>query len=166
MMGQRVLRIFIILIPMAITVATLNINGLNVVNKQINLVSLLKICKIDVLMLQEHNVKDVKGMNYLLSDYIVLHKSSNNLKGGTAICIRKCSGIKVLSQEMDTEGQVTGSKIDFHGTIIFLLNVYAPSGANKKKDREEFFRDELIFYLRGNCENLIMGGDFNCVTSP
>ena len=47
-----------------------------------------------------------------------------------------------------------------------MINVYAPSGTNKKKEREEFFREKLIYYLRGNCENLILGGDFNCVISP
>ena len=47
-----------------------------------------------------------------------------------------------------------------------LLNVYVPSGTNKKKEREEFFNQKILFYLRHNIDNIIFGGDFNCITSP
>ena len=72
---------------MALKVATLNVNGLNVLSKQMNLVSLLRYHKIDVLMLQEHNVKNVTYMNCMLSEFHIIHNNCANLKGGTAICI-------------------------------------------------------------------------------
>ena len=150
---------------MALKVATLNINGLNVVNKQMSLVSVLRYHKIDVLMLQEHNLKNVSDLDYMSSDYHIILNSCANLKGGTAICIRKCSNVKILNQEMDAEGQITSVRVDVNGSIIPILNVYAPSGSSKKREREDFFRDKIIFYLRGNSENLIFGGDFNCVIS-
>ena len=124
---------------MALIVATLNVNGLNDVNKQMSLMSILKFHKIDVCMVQEHNVKDGCDINYLLSDYHVFQNSCSNLKGGTAICIRKCSSIRILNQEMDAEGQIICVKIEYNESIIPLINVYAPSGTNKKKEREEFF---------------------------
>ena len=50
--------------------------------------------------------------------------------------------------------------------MIPLLNVYAPSGTNKKQEREDFFSQKILYYLRHNVENLVFGGDFNCVVSP
>ena len=123
---------------MALKVATLNINGLNVVNKQMSLVSVLRYHKIDVLMLQEHNVKNVSDLDYMSSDYHIILNSCANLKGGTAICIRKCSNVKILNQEMDAEGQITSVRVDVNGSIIPILNVYAPSGSSKKRGREDF----------------------------
>ena len=46
---------------------------------------------------------------------------------------------------------------------ITLLNVYAPSGTAKKAEREVFFTTDPLYLLRNVPENLLLGGDFNCV---
>ena len=46
---------------------------------------------------------------------------------------------------------------------LILANIYAPSGGTRQKERKSFF-SKLEETLRDlNCENIILGGDFNCV---
>ena len=150
---------------MALTVATLNVNGLNDVNKQFKLISLAQYHKFDVLMLQEHNVKDILNLHVLNNYFEIILNPSHNLKGGTAICVDKKLPCEVISTDMDAEGQIIGIRMNCFGKVIPLLNVYAPSGTNRKQEREEFFEQKILYYLRHNMENLIFGGDFNCVVS-
>ncbi|KAL1394543.1 hypothetical protein pipiens_011884 [Culex pipiens pipiens] len=47
---------------------------------------------------------------------------------------------------------------------INLVNVYAHSGTNKKRERDDLFRDEITPHvIKGNCSHTVIGGDFNCV---
>jgi len=48
------------------------------------------------------------------------------------------------------------------GTLL-IINVYAPSGTTKHSEREAFFNNDLPFLLGSASEDLLMGGDFNCV---
>jgi hypothetical protein len=50
---------------------------------------------------------------------------------------------------------------DYKG--IWLVNIYAPSGAAKKNEREQFFNSELTYILRAAPEEIVLGGDFNCI---
>ena len=144
---------------MALSVASLNINGLNDTRKQMKVVSLAMYHKIDILMMQEHNVKDISGLQYLSNFFDIVFNATLNLKGGTVICINKSSGIKLLSKEMDTEGQIIGVRVSYRNLIIPIINIYAPSGTSKSGERETFFNSRILFYLRHNCENIIFGGD-------
>jgi endonuclease/exonuclease/phosphatase family metal-dependent hydrolase len=40
---------------------------------------------------------------------------------------------------------------------VTIVNIYAPSRAERRRDREKFFSNELPYLL------LLVGGDFNCV---
>ena len=45
-----------------------------------------------------------------------------------------------------------------------LLNIYAPSGAERKHERNRFFGQEIFQSLQlGNKDMCVLGGDFNCV---
>jgi len=46
---------------------------------------------------------------------------------------------------------------------VRLINIYAPSGAEKRQEREEFFNAEIPYLLSDNPTTLIMGGDYNCI---
>ena len=45
--------------------------------------------KIDILMLQEHNVKDVKELLYFYDKFTIILNPSSCRKGGTCILIKK-----------------------------------------------------------------------------
>ena len=150
---------------MALSIATLNVNGLNDSLKQICLVNTLLHQKLDVVLLQEHNIKEIRTLEYITKYFDIVLNTSPLLKGGTCILIRKNKNIEIVNQEMDAEGEIIGIQIKYCDNIIPIINVYAPSGTNKHKEREDFFRDKILYYLRHNHENLIIGGDFNSVVS-
>jgi exonuclease III len=49
---------------------------------------------------------------------------------------------------------------------IWIINIYAPSGAEKRVERECFFNNEFTFLLPTDSNDVIIAGDFNCVNSP
>jgi endonuclease/exonuclease/phosphatase family metal-dependent hydrolase len=46
---------------------------------------------------------------------------------------------------------------------VWLVNIYAPPGAEKKQTREEFFNINIPHLLRAIPTAMIVGGDVNCV---
>ena len=63
-----------------------------------------------------------------------------------------------------TQGQTTIIDIESDENLCLILaNIYAPSGGTRTKECKSFF-SQLEDTLRGlNGENIILGGDFNCV---
>ena len=148
---------------MTITICTLNVNGLNVDNKQYHLSSFLLQNKIDIIFLQEHNLKTKYDINVLADKFEAYINETSLLKGGTGILIRKNMGIEVINVEYHYNTRIIKMKIKIKDKIFQLINVYAHSGSNNKVDRENLFAQEILFYLRSNIDNLIFGGDFNSI---
>jgi exonuclease III len=48
----------------------------------------------------------------------------------------------------------------FNGT--WFVNIYAPSGAAKKQERESFYNTDITYLLSATHSDLILAGDFNC----
>jgi hypothetical protein len=46
---------------------------------------------------------------------------------------------------------------------IHVVNIYAPSGTSKRLERETFFNNDLPYPLDMASEDILLGGDFNCV---
>jgi exonuclease III len=46
-----------------------------------------------------------------------------------------------------------------------VINIYAPSGADKKQDRQAFYNNDVTYLLPGHNTDTILAGDFNCVLS-
>jgi len=46
---------------------------------------------------------------------------------------------------------------------VTIVNIYAPSGVERKRERENFFSNELPYLLRDIPLSLLVEGDFNCV---
>jgi len=49
----------------------------------------------------------------------------------------------------------------FNGT--WIINIYAPSGAEKKTERERFYTNDLTYILPTKHTEMIFAGDFNCI---
>ena len=56
---------------------------------------------------------------------------------------------------------VRGMAADFQN--VATVNIYAPSGAERRNGREKVFSNELPYLLRGIPPSLMVGGDFNSV---
>jgi hypothetical protein len=79
---------------------------------------------------------------------------------GTAILARE--GIKLSRIMLSPTGRAMAATF----RDILLVNIYAPSGTNRRHERELFFNSELTHLLRTNHKHIICGGDFNCVLQP
>ena len=60
----------------------------------------------------------------------------------------------------------TGRAIAAEYKGIQLINIYAPSGTERRAEREHFYNTELPLLIRADYRKIILGGDFNCIIDP
>ena len=146
------------------SIATLNINGLCNKNIQLKLLDFVKLYKIDVVLMQEHNLRKPNMIcDELLNEYDFVINYSIALKGGTLIMLSKRKPFYVLSSEKSADSRIMLVKLKLYDQIFNLVNIYAHAGDSK--ERELLFSNDLPYYLRNSLSNTIIGGDFNCVLS-
>ena len=146
-------------------IITININGLNCKTKQLQLIDFIKFKKIDVLMIQEHNIRDRSVLCKEILEYFHVYLNlSISHKGGTAIIIDKKLPLEIINYEYSANSRIISMKVNIYNQILHFVNVYAPSGSNSY-ERDNLFQNDLLFYLRNNLCNTILGGDWNCVLS-
>ena len=122
--------------------------------------------KIDIILLQEHNIRNKDNISSKLDDkYFIIINLAISHKGGTAIVIDKRLDYKIKNYEMSADSRIISALLEVNNKPLHLINIYAPSGS-KNSDRDTFFNNDLTYYLRNNSDNTIIGGDFNCITSP
>jgi len=46
---------------------------------------------------------------------------------------------------------------------VNIVNIYTPSGAERRRDKENYFSNELPYLMRDIPPSLLVGGDFNSV---
>ena len=56
-------------------------------------------------------------------------------------------------------GRVMAAEIQ----AVWLVNIYAPSGTERRQEREGFFDTDLPYLLWAIPTTMIVGGDFNCL---
>ena len=145
-------------------VATLNINGMNNTTKQIQILNHVNQHNIDILMLQEHNLKSLDNIDESFSkEFNIVINYTINIKGGTAILFKKSLPIKITNIEKSVDSRILSVRILYYKYELQLVNVYAPSGSNCLREREELFQTDLLYYLRRNLNKTIIAGDWNCV---
>ena len=143
--------------------ASLNINGLNNEKKQRLLHNYIVQHKLDMLLVQEHNIREDGKVSYLENYYDVIMNKSINFKGGTCILIKKSTGCEIERVEMSADSRVISVIFKFLEKKIHVINIYAD--ASDSSNREELFEQELPYYLRHNTSNTFLGGDFNSILS-
>ena len=125
---------------MSMNVVSLNINGINCKDKQLELVEYMKYKKIDILFLQEHNLREINLVcNELLDLCDIFINLSVNQKGGTATLISKKFHYILQKNEMSADGRIISTIIKHYNTELHLVNVYAPASANHN-ERDFFFK--------------------------
>lgn len=76
---------------------------------------------------------------------------------GTAILTKP--GLELNNVECHPDGRI----ISGHLRDMLLVNVYAPSGTQNRIHRNDFYRDTITYFLRDGHNNILLGGDHNCV---
>ena len=127
------------------------------------LVNYLKGKSIDIVLIQEHNIKSLDKIEYLLQFYNVILNKSVLLKGGTLILINKRLPATICRFYLHPTSRICSVVLNVMGTELYLVNLYAPSGKNKEQERENLLENELLQQLIANTDNIIMCGDWNSV---
>ena len=148
---------------LTLKIATLNINGINEQTKQVKLVSYLKCNGIQIAAIQEHNIKQLSKLKYLEKYYYIILNTSIQFKGGTLILIDRQLPIEISRVYLHPTSRMCTAYVSIFGFKLYLVNIYAPSGKQRKIEREAFFTNELIQQLVTNTDNLILMGDWNSV---
>ena len=89
-----------------INLSSININGLNTEKKQRLLHQFMTQHKIDILLVQEHNIREDGKVTYLEKYYKVLMNKSINFKGGTCILIKSNIDCEIERVEMSADSRV------------------------------------------------------------
>jgi exonuclease III len=131
--------------------ATLNINGVTAPTRIGMLTEFLRKQDIVVMFVQEVTdlVLDMWG-----------YKAYTNLgttRRGTAFIARK----KLELKKIKCLPSGRGFAATFNG--VSLMNIYAPSGAEKRREMEDFYALVLPYLMRTIPSRMILGGDFNCM---
>lgn len=139
---------------------------MNKVSKQKQIIDFIKYNNVDILLIQEHNIRGPGVICKELNEFcFVSINYANCLKGGTAILINRKLPFVVLSDEKSGDSRIISMKIKIYDQMLHLINIYAHSGKEKTIDRDNLFKNELLYYLRNNLQNTLIGGDWNCVLS-
>jgi len=133
-------------------IATININGITSPTRMQMLRNFIYKQDIDILFMQEAAHPSLDKLN----GYTV-HYNIGTEQRGTAIVAR--DNIELANITRIPSGRTIAA--EYKG--IWLVNIYAPSGAAKKNEREQFFNSELTYILRAAPEEIVLGGDFNCI---
>ena len=156
---------FIPIIFSMFVIFTININGLNCRDKQLQVINFMRYYKIDILLVQEHNIRNISVISNELNDFChICINLAICLKGGTAIFIDRKLPFNILSEELSADSRIISLKLKLYNQILHIVNVYAHSG-NRATERDSLFNNDLIYYLRNNLQNTFIGGDWNCVLS-
>lgn len=119
---------------------------------------------IDVLCVQETKISNAdqekEFVNCFKDRYLVYHSMGVEGRAGTAVMIKKRDDVKIVDCELEQSGRVAAADLLWKGKLIRVISVYAP---NSCTERKQFFTTCRHFVNTPSI--VILGGDFNCVTS-
>ena len=135
--------------------ATININKMKSLTKQAALEDFIIQASLDIVFLQECG-----QMNFNFSPTIRVHNNANFQSTGTALLTR--NKVPLTNVVCHPNNRIISAKV----ANVWIYNIYAPSGSQCRKQRDEFFAQEVAVEMQGRREHIICGGDFNCVLYP
>lgn len=132
-------------------IATINIANISNETKINALKTFIRSAELDIIFLQE-----VQNERLILPGFKTLFNIDVHQRG-TAIAVRDLWKIGNVEKSLDS--RIISVKIN---TTTFI-NVYAPSGAERRSEREEFFNISVANFLHHATGQIVLGGDFNAV---
>jgi exonuclease III len=136
------------------TIATININGLKSPARIAMLGAFLRTHEVDIALIQEATSPiDLSTFHY------TTHLNIGSEGRGTALITR--TGFDLRNVTMVPSRRIITAEY----ANLKMVNVYAPSGTARRTEREAFFNADLPFALGHFRQDLLVGGDFNCVVT-
>lgn len=147
----------------AIKIATYNVNGLVNPIKRSKILTKLKRDKVEVAFLQETHLSDtehakLKGMGF---KYQFSSSYANGHRRGVAILISNKICFESLFEKKDTERRYVFLRGNLNGSLITLLNIYAPPNSDWS-----FFCQIFDLTIAESQGVLICGEDLNIRLCP
>ena len=151
----------VVLVTMALTIASLNINGFLSGDRQNLCAEFMRLNNYDVLFLQETHFTDTKQVREIekLFEAKIYFSFGQSNSCGVGIIIRDKSDIEYISHRFDTQGRIVSVDVCLGEKEFRLISLYAP---NNSRERRTFLEKEVKSFLGGK-RDIIMGGDFNFV---
>ena len=145
---------------MAVSICTLNVNGIAELHKREKVFTNLLDKHFDIYLLQETHLPDVTQGELWEKQWggRALWSPGTNRSAGVGLLLHPGSAIEIVDHKSDTDGRVLSVKLKLNDQFLQLINVYAP---NKHSDRENFFA--TLWRLAFRNVDTIVAGDFNCV---
>ena len=122
---------------MAISLTTINVNGMAEHHKRVKVFELLRSFKHNIFFLQETHLTDAlqgKAWEKEWGEQAAWSPGSNR-SAGVAVLVHPSSAVKLADQRVDLAGRVVTVKLSFHNQFFQAHNVYAP---NVHREREIF----------------------------
>ena len=138
-----------------IKITTLNINGLSSPTKVAMLAEFIRLQEIDILLVQEVTKPVLRNMHAYNTHYNIEATMRD-----TAILTR--DSISLENVTILSSGRAIAAKF----REIWIINIYAPSGTARKRDRENSYHSEVPYIVANAGDNILPGGDFNCILNP
>ena len=148
---------------MAVSIATIHVNGIAEFSKRSKVFASLKANTFDLYVLQETHLADLnQGEHWQkLWGGHALWSTGTNRSSSVGLLIKPGSAIEIVNHRADSDGRVLCTKLCLGNKISQVLNVYTP---NDHSIRGEFFSN-LRRYAFCNVDT-VMAGDFNCIPDP
>ena len=117
--------IFIFILLMAVSLATINVNDIAEAPKRAKVFHSLLSSNFDIFLLQEtHLSSDVIGKEWEVE---AAWSPGSNRSAGVAVLFHPRSTAKLADFQTDLSGRVVTVKIDLDGKTLQIINVYAPN---------------------------------------
>ena len=146
----------------SIKVLSANCQGLQNMQKRIDVLSYMKEKNANIICLQDtHWVeKDINTVKKLWGNECYLNGTRTNSRG-VAILLNKNFEYQITSTESDSDGNLLYLGLKLSSMTINLVNVYAPNTDNPK-----FFNSIKNLLLTNHADYTVICGDFNLVLDP
>ena len=144
---------------MEIQISSLNVRGMGDKQKRSEIFNWLRSKNFSLYLLQEvHCSNDKISIWSSEWGYKSLFSCCSSAKGGVAILFNNNFSFKILRLYSDTNGRFIICDIETEGRCITLATLYAPN-----EDEPSFFQDFFDHLSDFQCDDLIIGGDFNLI---
>ena len=144
---------------MNLKIASLNVRGIGNNTKRREVFNWLRSKNFSIYMLQEahctENTTDIWTSEW---GYKTLFSCCASNKAGVGILFNNNFNLKILTVFVDPNGRSVICDIETNSKLLTLANVYAPN-----EDDPDFFQAVFSHLSSFNCEEFIIGGDFNLV---
>ena len=111
-------------------ISSMNVNGLNSRSKQKQVVNFMKLKKNDILLVQEHNIRDRNAIGDELNDFCYTSINlSVSFRGGTAIFINRKLPYTIFNEEKSADSRILSMKLKIYNQFLHIVDIYAHSGS-------------------------------------